>query len=173
MNKTGIQQLITALLLILAQAVVFDNICLFNVAVPMVFVYIIFKLPVMLNVNYVLTVGFITGLLVDVFADTYGMNALACTVTAMLRKPVLRLYVPRGEDLSSTVPSFHSLGRATYLKYMLTMTLIYCTLIFVIEAFTFFNFPLTIVRILASTALTMLLMMAIDCLTAARHEKRL
>jgi len=173
MNKTGIQQLITGLALILAQAVVFDNICLFNMAVPMVFVYIIFKLPVMLNVNYVLTVGFLTGMAIDIFADTYGMNALACTIVAMVRRPILRLYVPRGEDLSATVPSFRTLGQATYLKYLVTMTLIYCTLIFVIEAFTFFYFTLTVVRILSSTVLTTLLMVAIDCLTTPRHEKRL
>lgn len=172
MNKSVIQQIITGLVLILAQAVVFDNICLFNVAVPMVFIYIIFKLPVLMNVNYVMTISFLTGLIIDMFADTYGMNALACTIAAGARRSVIRLYVARGEDLTGAIPSSRTFGKASYLKYLSTMTLLYCTLIFSIEAFTFFNLGLTVARILASTLLSVLLMLAIDSITTPRHEKR-
>ena len=173
MSKTTLQFLLLGFILVLAQVVVFNHICLFNVAVPMVFFYLIIRLPITLSINWVLTIGFFLGLIVDIFSDTYGMNALACTIEAMLRRPILRLYVPREEDLTRPEPSMYSLGTSAYLKYLLTMTLLYCTLIFLIEAFTFFN-PIQLgLRFVTSTMLSMVLMLGIDSLMTPRSEKRL
>ena len=173
MSKTTLQFLLLGFILVLAQVVVFNHICLFNVAVPMVFFYLIIRLPITLSINWVLTIGFFLGLIVDIFSDTFGMNALACTIEAMLRRPILRLYVPREEDLTRPEPSMYSLGTSAYLKYLLTMTLLYCTLIFLIEAFTFFN-PIQLgLRIVTSTMLSMVLMLGIDSLMTPRSEKRL
>ena len=173
MSKTALRLTILAIVLVLAQVMVFNHISLFNVAVPMVFIYIIGRLPVTMSVNAVMTTGFFLGLTVDVFSDTYGMNALACTILAALRRPILRLYVTREEDLPDPVPSMHSLGTGTYLKYLLTLTLLYCCMIFTIEAFTFFNPLQLILRIISSTVLSMLIMTGIDSLLTPRSEKRL
>lgn len=173
MSKTTLQFLLLGVILVLAQVIVFNHICLFNVAVPMVFFYLIIRLPITLSTNWMLTIGFFLGLIVDIFSDTYGMNALACAVEAMLRRPILRLYVPREEDLTRPEPSMYSLGTATYLKYILTMTLLYCTLIFIIEAFTFFNPVQLVLRIVFSTILSMIIMLGIDSLMTPRSEKRL
>ena len=173
MSKTTLQFLLLGLILVLAQVIVFNHICLFNVAVPMVFIYLIFRLPITLSLNWTLTVSFFLGLIVDIFSDTYGMNAVACKVVAMLKHPVLRLYVPREEDLTRPEPSMLSLGVAVYMKYLLTMTVIYCTLIFIIEAFTFFNPLQLVLRIVFSTILSMIIMLGIDSLMTSRSEKRL
>lgn len=167
------QFIILGLVLVLAQVLVFNHICLFNVGVPMVFIYLIVRLPVTLALNWVLTIGFFIGLIVDVFSDTYGMNAVACTVLAMIRRPVLRLYVPREEDLTRPEPSMLSLGAGVYMKYLLTLTLIYCALIFTIEAFTFFNPLQLLLRIIFSTLLSMIIMLGIDSIMTPRSEKRL
>lgn len=173
MSKTALQFILLGFILVVAQVVVFNHICLFNVAVPMVFFYLIIRLPITLSINWLLTISFFLGLIVDVFSDTYGMNALSCTILAMFRRPILRLYVPREEDLTRPEPSMYSLGTSTYMKYLLTMTLLYCTLIFLIEAFTFFNPLRLVLRIVTSTALSMALMVAIDSLMTTRSEKRL
>ena len=167
------QFILLGLILVLAQVIVFNHICLFNVAVPMVFIYLIIRLPITLSLNWTLTIGFFLGLVVDVFSDTYGMNALSCTVLAMLKRPVLRLYVPREEDLTRPEPSMLSLGTAVFMKYILTMTLIYCTLVFLIEAFTFFNPLQLVLRIIFSTLLSLFLMLGIDSIMTPRSEKRL
>ncbi len=166
MSKLTLQFILLGVILVFAQVIVFNHICLFNVGVPMVFIYLIIRLPITLAVNWVLTIGFFLGLIVDVFSDTYGMNAVACTVLAMLKRPVLRLYVPRE-------PSMMSLGAGVYMKYLLTLTLIYCALIFTIEAFTFFNPLQLVLRIIFSTFLSMIIMLGIDSIMTPRSEKRL
>ncbi|WP_300133132.1 rod shape-determining protein MreD [Duncaniella sp.] len=168
-----LQFILLGFILVLSQVIVFNHICLFNVAVPLVFIYLLVRLPITLSVNWMLTIGFFLGLTVDIFSDTYGMNTLACTIEAMVRKPILRLYVPREEDLTRPEPSMYSLGTATYLKYLLTMTLLYCAIIFLIEAFTFFNPVRLLLRIVFSTILSMALMVGIDSFMTPQSEKRL
>ena len=173
MIRTFVKFLIFSIALVLLQATVFNHICLFNVAVPMAFIYVILRLPIPMNVGWVLTVGFLLGLSVDIFSDTQGMNALACTLLAMLRKPVFTLYFPREDEIGNPEPTISSLGAVVFIKYDLTMSLLYCFMIFLIEAFTFLNPLLLVLRILCSTVLTTLLILAIDSLTVKRYAKRL
>ena len=80
--------------LVAAQVIVFNNLCLFNIAIPLVFIYFIIKLPVTLGVNWVMTLSFLLGLTVDIFSNTQGMNALACTILGAMRAALLRAVLP-------------------------------------------------------------------------------
>lgn len=173
MSKTIIHFFVLFIIMILAQVIIFNNLCLFNVAIPLVFIYFIIKLPVSLSTNWILTLSFFIGLFIDIFSDTHGMNALACTIVAMMRRKILRLYFPREDDLTNPEPSIRSLGLGIYSKYIFTIILLYCSLIFIIEAFSIFNLGLLIFRIIASSLLTFLLIIGIDSLTIQRREKRL
>ena len=77
MAKEILRFIFLFLILTICQVVVFTHICLFGVAVPLVFIYFIIKLPVTLGVNWAMTVSFLLGLTVDLFSNTQGMNALA------------------------------------------------------------------------------------------------
>lgn len=168
MTRTTLQLIALTLVVVLAQAVVFNHVCLFNVAMPFVFIYVILRLPISLNTNWVMTAAFALGLLIDIFSDTYGMNALACTMLGMSRRRMLEVYIPREDDNSDTEPSIRSLGMAVYAKYLFTATLLYCTLVFVIEAFTFFNPMQLVLRIISSTILSGLIMFGVDSMLSNR-----
>ncbi|MBO7610469.1 MAG: rod shape-determining protein MreD [Muribaculaceae bacterium] len=173
MTKTIIHFILLSLVMILLQTVC-NKIILFDVAVPLVFIYVILRLPINWHSNIVLTIAFLMGLLVDVFNNTPGMNALSCTVLAGVRPAVFNAYVPRGEELAeSTMPSISSLGIGVYAKYMVTLVLIYCTLIFFIQAFTVRDVLLTIERVLASTLLTAVILLGLDSLVSTKREKGL
>ena len=173
MVKTALQFVILYVLMVLAQVIVFNHICLFGYAVPLVFIYLIIKLPMTMSINWVLTVSFLLGLTIDIFSDTQGMNSLACTILGVLRRPVLRLYFPREEEMSMPMPSFRSLGVAVYLKYVFSISLIYCALFFMIESFSLFNPMRLLIKIASSALLTFIIIIAIDSLTFRRNEKRL
>lgn len=153
--------------MVLAQVIVFNHLCLFGVAVPLVFIYFILCLPIGLSVNWIMTWSFLIGLTIDIFSDTPGMNALSCTLAGLLRHPVLKLYLQRDDNLVDKEPSIAALGPATYIKYALTMTLLYCTMFFIIESMTFHDILLMLARIGASTLLTSLI---ITGLGSIRHK---
>ncbi len=171
MAKTALNLAILFVLLALAQVVVFNHLFLFGVALPLVFIYFIIRLPVTLGPNWSMTLAFLMGLTIDIFSDTQGMNALACTIFCTLRKPVLRLYFPREEDLTNPEPSIRSLGMGIFMKYLITMVVIYCALYFLIEQMSMLNPLRWLIRVAASSALTFVLILGIDCLTLRRSPR--
>ena len=173
MAKTVIQFTVLFITLVLAQSIIFNHVCLYNVALPFLFIYFIVRLPITLSPNWVMTLGFLLGTTIDIFSDTLGMNALACTIVSALRRPVLRLYIPRDEDMPQSEPSLRSLGVLIYVKYTVTIALLYSVLIFTIEAFSLFNLGLLLMRSACSTLLTSVLILGTDSLTIRHREKRL
>ena len=55
------------------------------------------------------------------------------------------------------------------MKYVFTLTLVYCLMFFFIEAFTFYDWLLMIARAGASTILTFVIILAVAALTARRR----
>lgn len=169
MVKEFIKYALMFVILVVAQVVVFNHLCLFNVAIPLVFIYFIVKLPTSLGTNWTIALSFLLGFTVDVFSNSPGMNALACTVCGAVRMPVLRLYYPREEDMAAPEPSPRTLGPAPFMKYAATLTALYCLLFFFIEAFAFYNWGLMLARAAASALLTFIIIMAIESVTAVRR----
>ena len=160
------------LIMVLAQAIC-SKICLFNIAVPIIFIYFMVRLPISIGVNWMMTIGFFLGLTIDIFNNTQGMNALSCVLLAILRRPVFRLYMPREDDITDTIPSIDSLGLGVFFRYMSTLTVVYCTLLFSLQAFSLMNISLTIQRIIASSILSTILILGFDSLATTHREKRL
>ncbi|MBS7372469.1 MAG: rod shape-determining protein MreD, partial [Muribaculaceae bacterium] len=64
MGRNTIQFIVLWVVLVLVQAI-FSKIMLFDVATPIVFIYLLLRLPIGLSYNIVFTVAFITGLTID------------------------------------------------------------------------------------------------------------
>lgn len=161
-TKSIIHYALLFVTLVVAQAVVFNNLTFFNIAIPLVFVYFIASLPVLMRPNLVLTFSFLLGVCIDIFSDTPGMNALACTITGAMRRPMLKSFIQRDEDMGDSEPSMRTMGVGAYIKYVMVMSLIYCTVYFVAEAMTFRYWILMLERIGASTLLTSVMLIAIN-----------
>ena len=172
MTKTVIQFIVLFVAMVLLQLVC-NKIVLWGIAMPVVFIYLILRLPVNLHDGWVLTIAFFTGLLLDIFSNTPGMNALACTIMAMMRRPVFNLFVSRENDMNIPIPSVDSMGVGDYFKYMATLVTLYCVLIFMIQAFSLHNIGLTLARIAGSSVLSIIIIFGLDTLVSTRREKRL
>ena len=172
MTKTVVHFIVLFLALLLLQLVC-NKIVLWGIAMPVVFIYLILRLPINLHDGWVLTIAFFTGLLLDIFSNTPGMNALACTIMAMMRRPVFNLFVSRENDMNIPIPSVDSMGVGDYFKYMATLVTLYCVLIFLIQAFSLHNIGLTLARIAGSSVLSIIIIFGLDSLVSTRREKRL
>lgn len=107
--------IVLMIVLVLAQVLVCNRIMLFGVAVAFVFIYVVVSLPMKLKTDWLLTWAFVSGLLVDVFVDTPGVNALSCTLLAMMKKPVLYAYIPR-DDHTKTLYRRSLLSDSLYMQ---------------------------------------------------------
>ena len=172
MTKTVIHFIILFVVLMALQLVC-NRIVLFNIAMPVVFIYLILRLPVNMHAGWVLTIAFLSGLVMDIFTNTPGMNALACTIMAAVRRPVFNACVTRENDMAIPLPSTDSMGSRSYLRYMATLVAVYCTLIFFIQVFSLHSLWLTLARIAGSSVLSIIIIIGLDSLVSTRREKRL
>ncbi|MDE6853610.1 MAG: hypothetical protein K2J38_00985, partial [Muribaculaceae bacterium] len=98
-------------------------------------------------------------------------NALCCTILSFARKPIFHLYVSTDDDLAGRSPSAHTMGAAAYMKFMLTMVLAYCVLVFSIETFQLFSPTLLVMRIAASTTYTFVMLYGLDILLMSHRDR--
>lgn len=161
------------IVMVLLQVIVFNHLCLFNIATPFVFIYFIFLIPISLNFNWTVTLSFLIGLIIDIFSDTQGMNALACTILSVTRHPIFRLYIQHEDDNDSLIPSISNIGLVAFIKYALTLTITYCILINIIQSLSFFDIKLLIFRIIGSSIISFLLILGIAFITNFGSAKRL
>lgn len=171
--RTLIDFAILFVVLIGVQVLIFNHIVLFNTAVPIVFIYFLIRLPESVNLNLQLTLAFLMGLTVDIFSDTPGVNAIGCTVTAMCRRPLLHAYVQKDVDTTGMVLTLRNLGPVVYMKYLLTVTAIYCLIVYSVEYFSFVSIWVILLKIAASALLSFLLLLSVDSIMVSRGEKRL
>lgn len=164
MNKTIITYTVLFIGLILAQVLLMNHIMLFNTAVCFIFIYFIVRLPMDLSSNWLLTLGFLMGLSVDILSDTPGVNALACTVLASLKRPVFYAYEQHDDVNRSLEPGMASMGWFNYSKYLLSMSAIYSLLAFSIEFMSFASVDRILIMAAASALFTFLVLLALDSL---------
>ncbi|MDO5665267.1 MAG: rod shape-determining protein MreD [Bacteroidia bacterium] len=162
------KEILLFVILVLLQVLLFNRISIFGFAVLILYIYFLIKLPYGRNKFYVIVSGFLLGLVIDIFLNTPGMNAAATTIVATFRSVILNLFYPKNE-YEDFVPSIHG-PTAAFVKFVLVMVLLHQTLLFFIEAFTLFNFVSTIIRLVSSSLLTIVLILALDLLSVGREK---
>jgi rod shape-determining protein MreD len=146
--------------LILLQVLILDHISFLGYATPFLYIYFILKLPIGMNRYLIVFLGFITGLTIDLFCNTPGMNAAATTFIAFFRRSIQGLFFQR-EDFDSYVPAMSFLGSA-FVKYVVLSVILHHTILLSIESFSYFNWLNLLIKIISSSILTSLLIIAFD-----------
>ena len=151
------------ILLILLQVLVLNQMHIGWYATPFLYVWLILRLPNELSRGWLITLGFLCGFCVDLFCNTPGMHSFALATLAFLKAPILYLYVGR-EDFKTGVCTIRTMGIALYLRFMITATLAFVTMLYVVESFSFFASRILFMKILMSTLTTSLLIFGIESL---------
>lgn len=156
-----IKNLLVFIALCLVQVLVLNHINLFGCATPLLYVYFILMFRRGFPRWAVLLWSFMLGLCVDLFSNTPGVAASACTLTGLIQPGLLSLFITRDspDDLE---PGFSTLGTAKYVWYTVIGVLIYNILFFTTETFNFFNWQQWLLDIGGSTVLTTVLVMVIE-----------
>lgn len=145
------------------QVLVFNHLSIFG-GVVMVYSIALLKLPVETNRVAQIFIGFLTGLIIDVFCNTLGMNAFAGVTLMLFRDPILHLYVNDPEFKSGNI-CYSRIGLASFMRYSLTIIGFNCLLIYGIEACSLFNIGVLLVKMIVSTLLTFVMVMAFETAT--------
>lgn len=141
-------------ILLLLQVLLFSNINFGGYINPYIYVMFILMLPVELPVWLILIISFFTGLIIDFFYGTTGVNAGATVAAGFVRPYVLRIISPRDGYEAGASPSMLVYGFRWFLLYSLLVVSVHHFVLFFLEVFRFIDFFRTLFRVILSTAFT-------------------
>ncbi len=158
--------------LALLQALVLNQMHVNGYAMSFLYIYFILKFQTKIGRNELMLWSFAIGLTVDMFSNTCGMNAAAATCLAFCRMTFLKLVTLRDMD-ESFRPGIKTLGFGPFVRYVLLSSSLFCTLLLLIDAFSFFNIFVLLFKIISSIVATMLCIICAELIGGRRSEKRL
>jgi len=159
------------LLLLLVQILIFSHINFSSFINPYIFPLFILLLPFETPRWLLMLIGFSAGLALDFFLGSVGMHAAACLLIAYLRPFLINVITPKGTEFEIS-PNVYAQGITWFVVYLGFTMFIYLTFYFLVEAATFLNFFLLLVKIFLSVLVSVTFMLIFLFLFSARKKRR-
>ena len=155
--------------LMLIQLVVLDNLRIHGFNTPYIYVLFILLLPVRILGAAALLIAFGTGIIMDIFSDTFGIHGAASTLIAFLRPFIMRVLRPPMGYGDVVSPGIRKLGFVWFLKFISIMVAIHHIFLFFIEAFSFNNIHFILLNIALSAGFTLVAILMFEFLFFKRN----
>ena len=161
-----LKNIIRFIIFILVQVFVLDNIPpLHQFIVPIIYFLFILWLPFSINRFWLMVVGFFTGLSLDYFTMTPGLHAAACVLIAYARPFIINILTPKDtSEFNYREPSPKSMGWTPYLVYALILTFMHNFYLVFLEWLNFGSFLQFIIKVLATTGISIMLIILTEIL---------
>ncbi|MBN1159549.1 MAG: rod shape-determining protein MreD [Bacteroidales bacterium] len=158
MIKAVQKYLLLFLILIAAQLLAFDNIEFSGYINPYVYILFVLLLPFEIPRALLLLLAFALGLIIDLFLGTPGVHSSATVLMAFMRPVILVVFAPQDGYQKGTNPRIACYGLEWFVKYAATLVIIHHFTLFYLEVLSLDHFINTLLRILASAAFTLLIL---------------
>ena len=157
MVRAFITNSIRFILLIASQVFLLKNIGYYNLSIPYLYILFIMLLPFGIPNALLFSLAFLAGITIDVFYDTMGLNAIACTVMALVRVIFIALTVQRDGFDNEPEPRLGLMGFRWFVFYAVILTFFHHLILFGFETFKFSELGFTLLRVIMSTFFTVFL----------------
>jgi len=140
---------------------------------PYLYFLFILWLPFSVPRFWQLVIGFILGLSLDYFMQSPGLHAAACVLVAYVRPFIINILSPKDEsEFNYREPSPRALGWTPYAIYVFILTLLHHGYLFFLEWLSFGSFLIFLVKVVASTAVSMVLIFTVELLFPRKLKYR-
>jgi hypothetical protein len=140
---------------------------------PYIYYLFILWLPFSISRFGLLIIGLLTGLLLDYFMMTPGLHAAACVLIAYVRPFVIGILTPKDtSEFNYREPSPKAMQWTPYLVYVFILTLLHHGYMIFLEWLSFGTFLEFIIKVIATTGISMLLIFTVELLFPRRLKFR-
>ena len=140
---------------------------------PYLYYLFILWLPFSVSRQWLLFIGFATGLILDYFMMTPGLHAAACVLIAYARPFVISVLVAKETpEVNYREPSPRAMQWTPYMVYVLTLTLLHHGYMLFLEWLSLGNLLDFIIKIFASTGISLLLVFTTELVFPRRLKYR-
>ena len=163
---------ITRLFLYFAlQVLLFREVAFFDLGYNFIYIMGLLLLPIELGHILLIFVGFITGLGVDLFYNTQGIQAMACTLIMFVR-PYHFNWTTGGNYEPGTTLNVRSMGLSWFVLFALPLILLHQLVVFFVEAGSWNLFWFTLSKVFFSTIFTFVVAVILQYLSTKPGRRR-
>jgi hypothetical protein len=161
-----LRNMIRFAVLILLQVYVLNRIPhLHRFITPYLYFLFILWLPFSVSRQWLLLIGFITGLTLDYFTTTPGLHAAACLLIAYVRPFLITILTPKDStEFNYREPSPRAMQWTPYLVYVFVLTLLHHGYMVFLEWMSVGSFLDFLIKVIASTGISLLMILAVELL---------
>lgn len=167
MNKDIALRVVFFFGLILLQVILFSKMSIGGY-VPFVYILFILRFPIRFNTSLFLFLSFILGLSLDVFFNSGGVHAAACTVIAYIRPIVLRFSF--GRNYEHQTIKLTKVSQSARIAYISILVIVHHLVLFALETFNFKFVLFTLKSVVFSSLYTILMCLLLVTLFKNRKE---
>lgn len=140
---------------------------------PYCYFLFILWLPFGTNRITLTILGFLLGYCLDVFTNTPGLHAAAATLIGFIRPSVLNFLLAQetSEEINKE-PSVATMGWGPYIVYAMVITFIHHFYLVLLEWLQFGSFGYFIGKVLATSLMSMLLILLVELTMNRRKQNR-
>ncbi|WP_298895813.1 rod shape-determining protein MreD [uncultured Psychroserpens sp.] len=168
MNSLNLNSIIRFIVLVLAQALLFNNINFLGNINPYPYILFILLFPVNNNRSLFIFMSFMLGLFVDIFSDSGGVHAASCVSIAFIRPAVLKFAF--GMVYEHQNMKFNNTEFGNRLIYFSILIAIHHFIMFTMEIFNISNIILILQKTLFSSIFTIILCVLISVLFSNKQR---
>jgi hypothetical protein len=161
-----VRNILRFIVFILVQVYILNKIPhLHRFIVPYIYYLFIIWLPFSISRQWLLAIGFFTGLALDYFTMTPGLHAAACTLIAYVRPFLIGVLTPKDTaEFNYKEPSPKAMQWTPYAVYVLVLTLLHHGYMVFLEWLDIGGFLNFIIKVLSTTAISLLLIFTVELL---------
>jgi hypothetical protein len=169
-----VKNIFRLVIFILVQVFVLNKIPhLHRFIVPYLYFVFILWLPFTTPRLTLLGIGFITGLSLDYFKMSPGLHTAACVLIAYARPFIITILMPKEvTEYNFNEPSPRGMGWGPYFIYAFILTVLHHTYLTILEWLQFGSFLTFIIKVAATTGISMLLILTVELLFPRRQKFR-
>ena len=147
------KQIVRYVLVMMLQVLLFDQLQLFGVCHPYIYILCLLMMPITLSHSADMLIGAAVGLVMDVFCNSLGIHMASCILLMFIRPYLLGAIVSDKDRLSEQI-CLRALGIEALIKYVVILVVIHHLTVFMLAAWSWAHIGFVLMETLVSGLIT-------------------
>ena len=151
------------IVVMLLQVLLFDQLQLWGVCHPYIYVLCLLMMPITLPHSMDMMIGAAVGLMMDVFCNSLGIHMAACVLLMLIRPYLLGVIVNDKDRLNEQI-NLRTIGWEALIRYTVILVLVHHLTIFTLAAWNWNYIGFVLIETSVSSAVTILVVLGYNAL---------
>ena len=147
------KQIVRYVLVMMLQVLLFDQLQLFGVCHPYIYILCLLMMPITLSHSADMLIGAAVGLVMDVFYNSLGIHMASCILLMFIRPYLLGAIVSDKDRLNEQI-CLRALGIEALIKYVVILVVIHHLTVFMLAAWSWAHIGFVLMETLVSGLIT-------------------